>query len=62
MLENLKKLISFSDKLKVLFKRFWSNNKTKPIPNSTAERTRKKKVRESTFKLSKIKPESNEIA
>lgn len=31
---------------------FWIKIKTIPIPNSTAERTRKKNVRESKFTLS----------
>jgi hypothetical protein len=35
---------------------FWNNNNTKPTPNSIAEKTKKKKVKESMFKLSKINP------
>lgn len=35
---------------------FWNNKRTKPIPNSIAEKTKKKKVNERTFKLSKINP------
>jgi hypothetical protein len=35
---------------------FWNNNKTKPKPNSIAEKTKKKKVKERTFRLSKINP------
>ncbi len=31
---------------------FWNNNNTKPIPNSIAEKTRKKKVKDKIFKLS----------
>lgn len=35
---------------------FWIKIKTNPIPNSTAERTKKKKVRDNKFKLSKSVP------
>lgn len=35
---------------------FWKSNKTKPRPNSMAEKTKKKKVKDKIFKLSKIKP------
>jgi hypothetical protein len=31
---------------------FWNNNKTSPIPNSIAEKTKKKKVKDNKFKLS----------
>ena len=31
---------------------FWNNNKTRPIPNSIAENTKKKKVNDKIFKLS----------
>lgn len=31
---------------------FWNSNKTSPTPNSMAEKTRKKNVKESRFKLS----------
>ncbi len=40
---------------------FWKSNKTRPIPNSIAENTKKKKVKESIFKLSKINPTSRTI-
>lgn len=35
---------------------FWHNIKTKPIPNSTAEKTKKKNVKANKFKLSYIIP------
>ena len=31
---------------------FWNNKRTRPIPNSIAEKTKKKKVKDSIFKLS----------
>ena len=31
---------------------FWNSNKTKPTPNSIAENTKKKKVKDNRFKLS----------
>ena len=37
-------------------KTFWTKIITKPKPNSTADKIRKKKVRDSKFKLSKTKP------
>ena len=37
---------------KDLKKTFWTNNITSPIPNSTADSTKKKKVRDIKFKLS----------
>lgn len=41
---------------------FWNKSKTRPIPNSIAEKTKKKKVKDKIFKLSKIKPKNNVIA
>jgi hypothetical protein len=41
---------------------FWNSNKINPIPNSIAEKTKKKKVRDKTFKLSKIIPIKKTIA
>ena len=41
-----------ASKLKVLVNKCWSSNKTRPTPNSTAEKIRKKKVSDSKFKLS----------
>lgn len=41
---------------------FCKSNKTNPNPNSMAEKTKKKKVKESTFKLSKIIPIKKTIA
>jgi len=35
---------------------FWININTRPIPNSTADKTKKKKVKEITFILSKKDP------
>ena len=35
---------------------FWKSKRTTPIPNSIAEKTKKKNVKDSTFKLSKNKP------
>jgi len=56
------KLVSNSFKLIDRVIIFWNNNNTSPIPNSIAEKTKKKKVRESIFKLSKIKPINKTIA
>lgn len=52
LLLNFEKLASFSDKLVDLLTRFWNNNNTRPAANSIAEKTKKKKVRDSKFKLS----------
>ena len=41
-----------SDKDKDLKKIFWTSNKTRPIPNSTADSTKKKKVKDKRFRLS----------
>lgn len=41
---------------------FWKSNKTRPIPNSIAEKTKKKNVKDNIFKLSKIKPTNKTIA
>jgi len=52
LVANLEKLKSPSLSDNDLVKVFCINNKTKPIPNSTAERTKKKNVMDKTFKLS----------
>ena len=44
---------------KDLKKTFWIRSNTKPIPNSTAERTRKRKVSDNKFKLSYEIPKDN---
>ena len=41
-----------SDNDKDLKKIFWTSSKTKPMPNSTADNTKKKKVKDNKFKLS----------
>lgn len=41
---------------------FWNSKSTKPIPNSIAEKTKKKNVKERIFKLSYTKPTNKEIA
>lgn len=41
---------------------FWNNNKTNPIPNSIAENTKKKKVKDNIFKLSYMRPTNKAIA
>ena len=38
---------------------FWRSINTRPIPNSMADRTKKKKVKDNKFKLSKINPAVN---
>ena len=43
-------------KFKDLIKIFWNRSSNNPIPNSIAEKTKKKKVKDTKFKLSKIKP------
>lgn len=40
---------------------FWNNNSIKPKPSSTAEKTKKKKVRDNKFKLSCVKPVNNDM-
>ena len=35
---------------------FWNKSKTRPTPNSIAENTKKKKVSDNKFKLSKTSP------
>lgn len=62
LLANFEKLKSESVKDKVLVIVFWINNKIKPIPNSTADKTKKKKVKDKTLIQSNIKPIINEIA
>lgn len=56
LLENLEKFKSFSDKDKERVKVFCNNNKIKPIPNSTADSTKKKNVKDKTLRLSNKKP------
>jgi hypothetical protein len=41
---------------------FWIKSKIKPKPNSIAEKTKKKNVKDNKFRLSKIKPASSTIA
>ena len=41
---------------KDLKKTFWTSNITSPIPNSTADSTKKKKVKDIKFKLSQTMP------
>ena len=59
---NFVKLVSFSIRFKDLVKVFWNNNKTNPNPNSIADKTRKKKVSDKRFKLSKTRPIKERIA
>lgn len=40
---------------------YWISMITNPKPNSTADRTKKKNVRDSKFRLSNIRPESSTI-
>ena len=51
-----------SARLKDLNIIFWTSIKIKPNPNSTADNIKKKKVRESKFKLSNISPIIKEAA
>jgi len=51
-LTNLKTFVSESFKLSVLDRMCCKRSKTKPIPNSTAEKIKKKKVRDSILRLS----------
>ena len=61
-LTNLKILVSESFKFKVRDKICCNNNKTKPIPNSMAEKIKKKKVNDNIFKLSYTRPTNKTIA
>jgi hypothetical protein len=54
--ENLEKFKSFSLKDNERVRTFCINSKIRPIPNSTAESTKKKKVNDKTLRLSKSKP------
>lgn len=58
---NLKIFVSESFKFKVLRRICCSNSKTKPTPNSIAEKMRKKNVRDSIFKLSYTSPTNKTI-
>ena len=59
---NLNTFVSESFKFKVRDKICWSSNRTRPIPNSTAEKIKKKNVRDRIFKLSLTSPTNNTIA
>jgi hypothetical protein len=59
---NLNILVSESFRLKVLSKICCKRIRTRPTPNSIAEKMRKKKVRESIFKLSYANPTNRTIA
>lgn len=61
LLENLEKFKSKSVKERVLVIVFWISKRINPIPNSTADNTKKKKVRERTLILSKVNPKIKEI-
>ena len=52
LVENLLKSDWESDSERDLKKMFWTRSKTKPIPNSTADKTKKKNVKDKRFKLS----------
>jgi len=56
LLENFKKLVSLSVKLIDLVIIFWKSKRTRPIPNSIAEKTKKKNVKANMFKLSYTNP------
>lgn len=56
LLENLEKFKSLSFKDKDLVKVFCINKSIKPIPNSTADKTKKKNVKDKIFKLSNSRP------
>ena len=60
--ENLNVFCVLSDKLSDLSIIFWTSIKISPSPNSTADNIRKKKVRESKFRLSNTRPIINEAA
>ena len=53
---NLKILFSFSYKLKERVSKCCNRSKTKPTPNSIAEKIRKKNVRDNKLRLSYINP------
>lgn len=53
---------ALSDKFSDLRRIFCTSIKIKPNPNSTADNIKKKKVKESKFKLSKISPITKEAA
>jgi hypothetical protein len=54
----LSESLKFIDRLSL----FLIRSKIKPRPNSIAEKTKKKNVKDSKFKLSKIKPAKSTIA
>lgn len=58
---NLKTLVSLSLNVIVRLKRCCKSKRTKPTPNSIAEKIKKKKVKESILRLSKINPIYNTI-
>lgn len=58
---NLNILLSESFRFKVLDNICCNNNKTKPIPNSIAEKIKKKNVKDSMFKLSYTRPTNKTI-
>ena len=49
---NLKEFMSLSFKFIERFNRFWNNKIIKPMPNSMAEKIKKKKVKDNIFRLS----------
>ena len=61
-MENLNEFWVLSAKLRDLSIIFCTSIKIKPNPNSTADNIKKKKVRESRFKLSNISPIMREAA
>lgn len=61
-LTNLKIFVSESFKFNVRARMCCKSNNTRPIPNSIAEKIKKKKVNESIFKLSYTRPTNNTIA
>lgn len=58
VLDNFNNILSLLDKLIDLLIKFCNSIKTKPTPNSTAEKIRKKKVNDNIFKLSYDKPKN----
>lgn len=62
LFENFKKFKSWSFKLIDRVIIFWKSKRIKPIPNSIAEKTKKKNVSDRMFRLSYIKPTKSAIA
>lgn len=58
LVESLKLFLFESLKLIDLKNIYWISIITSPKPNSTADRTKKKKVNDNRFKLSKINPDN----